>query len=52
MNPRLRGVTCQACAYLALRVATVMEAAAVAVKHLDGGCPADAVLIHPLEVAR
>jgi hypothetical protein len=29
-----------------------MEAASVAVEHLDGGCPADAVLIHPLEVGR
>jgi hypothetical protein len=29
-----------------------MEAATVAVKHLDGGCPADEILIHPLEVGR
>ena len=48
-----RAVTCHACGYLALRVATVLEAAAVAAKHLTAaGCPADAVLIHPLEVGR
>jgi len=48
-----RVVTCQRCGYLALRVATVMEAASVAVEHLTAaGCPADAVLISPLAVTR
>jgi hypothetical protein len=46
----MRAITCQRCGYLALRVATVLEAAAVAVKHLDSGCPADAILITPLRL--
>jgi len=25
-----------------------MEAASVAVEHLEGGCPADSILIHPI----
>lgn len=53
MSPQPRAVTCQACGYLGLRVATVMEAAAVAAEHLTAaGCPADAVLLHPPEVAQ
>ena len=48
-----RVISCQQCGYLALRVAMVMEAAAVAVEHLTAaGCPADAVLLHPPEVAQ
>jgi hypothetical protein len=52
VSPEPRAITCQRCGYLALRVATVMKAATVAVKHLDAGCPADEILIHPLEVGR
>ncbi len=51
-----RAVTCQACGYLALRVATVMEAATVAVEHVaQAGHDADSTFISPLrrgEVAR
>jgi hypothetical protein len=49
MTPRLRAVACQACGYLALRVAAAMEAAAVAVEHAAStGRDADAVLISPV----
>jgi hypothetical protein len=48
-----RVVTCQRCGFVALQVSTVMEAAERAVEHLTAaGCPSDAVLIHPLAVAR
>jgi hypothetical protein len=47
-----RAVTCQRCGWLVLQVSPVVQAAERAVEHLDGGCPADAVLIHPLEAAR
>jgi hypothetical protein len=49
MAPQPRAVTCQRCGYLALRVATVMEAASVAVDHLTAaGCSADSILISPV----
>jgi len=44
-----RAITCQRCGWLVLRVATVMEAAVVAVEH---GCPADEILISPVAVGR
>jgi hypothetical protein len=48
-----RVISCQKCGFLALRVATVMEAAQVTIEHLTAaGCPADQILIHPLEVTR
>ena len=51
-----RVVTCQRCGYLTLRVATVMEAATVAAKHVaQAGHDADSTFISPLcrgEVAR
>jgi hypothetical protein len=45
-----RVVTCQACGYLALRVATVMEAAAVAARYFTS--PTDAVQTCPLAWGR
>ena len=45
-----RAVTCQACGYLALRVATVMEAASVAVEHaVRSGCKPHDALISPMK---
>jgi len=42
----MRVICCEGCSWVALRVATVMEAAAVAVEHAErSGCEADAVLI-------
>jgi len=42
-------ICCEGCSWLALRVATVMEAAAVAVEHAERSrCEADAVLISPV----
>jgi len=44
--PTMRVICCEGCSWVALRVATVMEAAAVAVEHAErSGCEADAVLI-------
>jgi hypothetical protein len=51
MSAEPRAVTCQKCGYLALRVATVMEAAERAVEHLEAiGCSPDSILIS--QVAR
>lgn len=47
-----RAIPCQTRGYLAPRVATVMEAATVAARHLTAGCPADAVQIHLLAWGR
>lgn len=53
MSPGPRSVTCERCGYLALRVATVLEAAAVVVEHaIRSGCDPTDSLIHPLEVGR
>ena len=53
MEPRF--ITCQACGYLALRVATVLGAAGLAIEHMaQAGHEVDSILISPLrrEVVR
>jgi hypothetical protein len=44
----VRAMTCQACGHLALSVATVMEAAAVAVEHNGGRCNPSRIIISPV----
>jgi hypothetical protein len=51
----LPAIICQACGYLALRVATVLGAAGLAIEHMaQAGHEVDSILISPLrrEVVR
>jgi hypothetical protein len=48
MDPEVLVVVCQACGYLPLRVATPMQAAAVAVEHNGGRWDPDCILISPV----